>query len=216
MQPMVVVSNHAEETALIARILAGEKSLFHDLIRPYERRMYVTAFSIVQNAGEAEDAVQETMLKAYRNLQSFRGEAKFSTWLTSIALNEARGRRRKSERHATVSIDEERGHDDVGSGPYVLRDWREIPSETLERKNVAALLRAAVEELPEIYRTVFVLRDMEEMSIEETARELGLQAGAVKVRLHRARMMLQKRLAPELQMTLPPARGIRSKFRRRP
>jgi RNA polymerase sigma-70 factor (ECF subfamily) len=215
MQPMAE-SKHAEETTLIARILAGEKNLFHDLIRSYERRMYMTAFSILRNAGEAEDAVQETMLKAYRNLQSFRGEAKFSTWLTSIALNEARGRWRKSERRGSVSIDEERDQDDAGCDPYLLRDWREIPSEALERKDVADLLQAAVEELPEIYRTVFVLRDMEETSIEETARALGLQAGAVKVRLHRARMMLQKRLAPELQMTLPPARGIRTKFRRRP
>lgn len=215
MQPMVE-SNHAEETTLIARILAGEKNLFHDLIRPYERRMYMTAFSILQNAGEAEDAVQETMLKAYRNLQSFRGEAKFSTWLTSIALNEARGQRRKSERRATVSIDEERDQDNADCDPYLLRDWREIPSESLERKDIADRLQAAVQELPEIYRTVFVLRDMEETSIEETARVLGLQAGAVKVRLHRARMMLQKRLAQELEMTLPPARGIRSKFRRRP
>lgn len=212
----MVESNHAEETTLIARILAGEKNLFHDLIRPYERRMYMTAFSILQNAGEAEDAVQETMLKAYRNLQSFRGEAKFSTWLTSIALNEARGQRRKSERRATVSIDEERDQDNADCDPYLLRDWREIPSESLERKDIADRLQAAVQELPEIYRTVFVLRDMEETSIEETARVLGLQAGAVKVRLHRARMMLQKRLAQELEMTLPPARGIRSKFRRRP
>ena len=208
--------NHTDEVALIALILSGEKNLFHDLIRPYERRIFLTALAILRNAEEAEDAVQETMLKAYRNLQSFRGEAKFSTWLTSIALNEARGRLRKFERHATVSMDEGREEGDADCDPFLLRDWREIPSETLERKDVAELLQKAVEELPEIYRTVFVLRDMEEASIEETALALGLQAGAVKVRLHRARMMLQRRLAPALQMTVPPRRGNRFTLRRMP
>ena len=214
MTEIIQGARQEEESSLIARILAGEKNLFHDLIRPYERRMYLTVFSILRDPAEAEDAVQETMLKAYRNLQSFRGESKFSSWLTSIALNEARGRLRKPGRATTISIDEENEGDDGHCHPFQLRDWREIPSEALERKDIAKLLETAVQELPEIYRTVFVLRDIEEASIEETARLLGLQASAVKVRLHRARIMLQKRLAPTLQMAVPAKQGIRATLRR--
>ncbi len=207
---------HVGESALIARIIAGERNLFHDLIRPYERRVFLAAFAILRGTAEAEDAVQETMLKAYRNLKSFRGEARFSTWLTSIAINEARGRQRKLIGEATVSIDAENEQGNLLCDPYLLRDWRELPSEVLERADVARLLQAAVQQLPDIYRTVFVLRDMEEMSTEDAARVLGLQPGTVKVRLHRARMMLQRHLAPTLQATPPPKRGIRKLLRRRP
>ncbi|HUZ04970.1 MAG TPA: sigma-70 family RNA polymerase sigma factor [Acidobacteriaceae bacterium] len=214
MTEIIQGAQQEEESSLIARILAGEKNLFHDLIRPYERRMYLTVFSILRDPAEAEDAVQETMLKAYRNLQSFRGESKFSSWLTSIALNEARGRLRKPGRAMTISIDEDKEGEDGHCHPFQLRDWREIPSEALERKDIAKLLETAVQELPEIYRTVFVLRDMEEASIEETARLLGLQTSAVKVRLHRARILLQNRLAPALQMALPAKKGIRAMLRR--
>ena len=202
-------SRQLEEAALIARILAGETNLFHDLIRPYERRIYVAALSILRDPVEAEDAVQETMLKAYRNLHTFRGEAKFSTWLTVIAQNEGRARLRVSTRHVMVSIDEDREEEDGHCHPFQLKDWREIPSEALERKDISALLQAAVLELPEIYRTVFMLRDVEELSMEETARVLDVTIGTAKVRLHRARMLLQKRLAPELQKTQPAKKRLR-------
>jgi RNA polymerase sigma-70 factor (ECF subfamily) len=206
----------AQETALIGRILAGERDCFHDLIRPYERRIYIVVFSMVRNAGEAEEIVQEIMLKAYRNLSGFRAESRFSSWLTAIALNEARACLRKAGRQETVSVDAEYENDEGECQPFQLRDWREIPSEALERKNVAELLQAAIQELPEKYRTVFVLRDVEEMSIEETARLLGLEPGNVKIRLHRARMMLQNRLAPALQTAQPARRSIWAFLRRRP
>ena len=96
----------ANEAALIARILAGETELFHDLIRPYERLVYVTIFAIEKNETEAEDGAQETIISAFRNLKSFRGEAKFSTWLVSIAMNEARKRLRKAKVAEEDSLDE--------------------------------------------------------------------------------------------------------------
>ncbi len=96
----------ANEIGLIARILAGEKELFHELIRPYERMVYLTLFSIVKNETEAEDGAQEAVISAYRHLSSFRGEAKFSTWLTTIAINEGRKRLRKAKGAAEESIDE--------------------------------------------------------------------------------------------------------------
>jgi RNA polymerase sigma-70 factor (ECF subfamily) len=196
------------EAGLIARIVAGEKELFHELIRPYERMVYLTLFAIVKNETEAEDGAQETVISAYRHLASFRGDAKFSTWLTTIAINEGRKRLRKAKGAAENSIEEEEEGHEGDYTPAPLTDWREIPLEALERKELRETLRVAVAELPDIYRQVFVLRDLEEQNIEETAQALGINPGAVKVRLHRARMMLQKRLVPFLKTTTPARRGF--------
>jgi RNA polymerase sigma-70 factor (ECF subfamily) len=196
------------EAGLIARILAGEKELFHELIRPYERMVYLTLFSILKNETDAEDGAQEAIISAYRHLASFRGDAKFSTWLTTIAINEGRKRLRKAKGAAEDSIEEETEAHEGDYTPAPLTDWREIPLEALERKELREVLRVAVAELPDIYRQVFTLRDLEELNIEETAQALGINPGAVKVRLHRARMMLQKRLVPFLKTTAPARRGF--------
>src|SRR3989442_874333 len=168
------------EAGLIARILGGEKELFHELIRPYERMVYLTLFSIVRNEAEAEDGVQEAVINAYRHLTSFRGEAKFSTWLTTIAINEGRKRLRKAKTAAEESIEEDAEGYERDYTPAPLTDWREIPLEALERKEIREALRVAVAELPDIYREVFTLRDLEELNVEETAEALGINAGAVK------------------------------------
>ncbi len=183
---------------MIASILGGDGHLFHDLIRPYERSVYMMALSFLKNEHDAEDAAQEAFLKAYRNLSSFRGDAKFGTWLISITLNEARSRLRKAKQMPSESLDEPA--DEGGTvSPAVLRDWREVPSEALERKEIHRMMQDAVDALPLLYREVFQLRDVEELSILETAELLGISVPAVKVRLHRARLMLQKTLAPQLQ-----------------
>ena len=156
------------------------------------------ALSFLRNEADAEDAAQEAFLKAFRNLSSFRGESKFGTWLVSITLNEARTRIRNRDTVKMESLDEPA--DDQGHTlPALLRDWKEIPSEALERKEVRLLLQKAITALPLIYREVFQLRDIEQLSINEAAAALGISISAVKVRLHRARMMLQKQLAPELK-----------------
>ena len=190
---------------MIAKILAGDSQLFHELIRPYERRIYVMALSFLHNEADAEDTAQDAFLKAFRNLSSFRGEAKFGTWLVSITLNEARSRIRSRNTMKMESLDEP--PDDHGpTSPYLLRDWKEIPSEALERKEVRLLLEQAITGLPLIYREVFQLRDIDQLSINEAAAALGISIAAVKVRLHRARMMLQKKLAPELKQVAPKRR----------
>jgi len=191
---------------MIASILAGNTCEFHDLIQPYERSVYSMALSLLQNEADAEDAAQEAFLKAFRNLQKFRGEAKFSTWLISITLNEARSRLRRKKTAKTESLDElnESGH----VSPALLRDWREIPSEALERQEVRLMLQDAITDLPLIYREVFVLRDMEDLSVNQSAEALGISVAAAKVRLHRARLMLQKRLAPELKQVMPKRRWL--------
>jgi RNA polymerase sigma-70 factor (ECF subfamily) len=197
----------ANEAELIARIVAGETDLFHDLIRPYERMIYLTVFSVVRNETEAEEGAQEAFINAHRYLSSFRGDAKFSTWLVTIAINEGRKRLRQAKAAAEDSIDAP-SDDDRDFTPAPLTDWREIPLETLERKEVREALSAAVAELPAIYREVFTLRDLEELNVEETAKALGISPALVKVRLHRARIMLQKRLVPFLKTTAPARRGF--------
>jgi RNA polymerase sigma-70 factor, ECF subfamily len=192
-----------DEPATISGILAGNSHLFHELIRPYERSVYMVALSMLKEPADAEDAAQEAFLKAYCGLAMFRAESKFSTWLISIAINEARSRLRKQKTSRTESLDDT-SEDHATVSPAALTDWREIPFEVLERSEVRLLLQEAVTGLPTIYREVFVLRDMEEMSVNESAAALGISIPSVKVRLHRARMMLQKQLAPQLKNTIAP------------
>jgi RNA polymerase sigma-70 factor (ECF subfamily) len=197
-----------DEAGLIARILAGEKELFHELIRPYERMVYMTVFAIVRNETDAEDGAQDAMVNAYRHLGKFRGESKFSTWLATIAMNEGRQKLRKLKRAKEDSLDEPVQGEEQEITPAPLTDWREIPLEALERKELREALRGAVAELPGIYRQIFTFRDLDGMNVAETAVALGINENMVKVRLHRARMMLQKRLVPFLKTTAPARKGF--------
>jgi RNA polymerase sigma-70 factor (ECF subfamily) len=196
------------EKELITRIISGETELFHELIRPYERMVYLSILTMLRNDQEAEDAAQEVMINAFRYLKNFRGDSKFSTWLVTIAMNEARQRLRKAKAAQLESLDEEKEDREGDFTPAVLTDWREIPSEALEKKEMRQKLREAVEQLPPIYREVLVLRDLEELNQEETASALGINVALVKVRLHRARMMLQKMLAPYLRTAAPAKKGF--------
>jgi len=191
------------ELECIRRILAGEKQLFHELIRPCERGMYFLLFSLLRNEADAEDAAQEAVLKIYRNLHLFRGESQFRTWAFSITRNEGLGRLRKSESRREDSLDALTDDQSGDFTPSILTSWREVPTEALERKELGAVLRQAIEGLPAIYRNVVLLRDIEEMDARETAAALGITEGAVKVRLHRARAMLQRNLAPKLKEFAP-------------
>jgi RNA polymerase sigma-70 factor (ECF subfamily) len=198
-------SEPRDELQMIASILAGQTHLFHELICPYERSVFAMALSFLHNEADAEDAAQEAFLKAYRNLAGFRGESKFGTWLISITLNEARSRIRRKNVAPLVSLDEE--PDEPGHvSPALLRDWRQIPSEALERQEVRLLLQEAIAALPENYRIVFLLRDVDGLSTNEAAEVLNITVASLKVRLHRARMMLQKSLAPSLKQLNPKRR----------
>lgn len=187
------------EAEMISRVIAGERELFYDLIKPCERAVFLTAFSVLKSEADAEEVVQEAALKAYKALSSFRGEAKFSTWLVKITLNEARMRLRRSRAESEVSLEEFVDDGDGDYTPAVLTDWREIPSEALDRKELRVLLQRGLDELPEKYREVLILRDVRELNIEETAQLLGISIGMVKTRLFRARLMMQKIVAPELR-----------------
>jgi RNA polymerase sigma-70 factor, ECF subfamily len=194
-----------DEEQMIVSILSGDTEQYHDLIRPYEHSVYKMALSFMKNESDAEDVAQEAFLNAFRNLAAFRGQAKFSTWLISITLNEARGRLRRQSLVRIDSLDEtpeEGGH----VSPALLRDWREVPSEALERKEIREMLQEAISGLAPIYREVVLLRDVEELSVEETATALTISVASVKTRLHRARIMLQKTLAPQLRTANPKRR----------
>ena len=203
----MTLSNPEFEADCIRRIVAGEKHLFHDLIRPCERGIYLMLFSLLKNEAEAEDAAQETVIKVYQNLKKFRGDSQFRTWVLSIARNEGLGRLRKIGNRREDSLDAETDEQSGDYTPAILMSWREVPSAALEQKEMAAMLRRAMDGLPGIYRNVVLLRDIEEMDIRETAAVLGISEASVKVRLHRARAMLQKSLAPQLKGFAPKRKG---------
>jgi RNA polymerase sigma-70 factor (ECF subfamily) len=190
------------EQELIARILAGQKDLFYELVEPYQRQIYLAAWSILRNEADAEDAAQDAVLKAFTHLGQFRTESKFSTWLTQIAINEARMRIRKQ--HAEIMKPMIEQEDEEGLyQPKEFADWREIPSEALERKEIREALEGALAALAQKYREVFLLRDVQHLSIEEAAEALGLSRAAIKTRLLRARLMLRDLLAPGFEGLIP-------------
>jgi RNA polymerase sigma-70 factor, ECF subfamily len=187
----------AREAGLIRSVQNGEREYFYALVQPYERKLYAAAYSILRNEQDAEDAVQEAMLKALKNLGQFRFEAKFSTWLIQITINEARMRRRKQNARVMEPIGET-ANDEGTYTPRDFADWREIPSESLERKEVRELLLEALASLGEKYREIFILRDVNHLSIKEVSKTLGISHASVKTRLLRARLMLRDLLAPKM------------------
>lgn len=183
----------AGEAELVGRAKQGDAAAFTELVNRYERNIYRLARHITQNEEDAEDVLQETFLKAYANLAQFQGNSKFYTWLVRIAVNESlmKLRRRKSDR--LVSLDEplETKEDSV---PREIAAWDENPEQRYGRAEMSAILSRAVDTLSPGFRTVFLLRDVEELSTEETASALNLSIPAVKSRLLRARLQLREKL----------------------
>jgi len=184
------------EAKLIHRVCAGEREAFYELVRPYERAIYFAAKGVLDNPADAEEVAQETVLKAFNALPNFRFEAKFSTWIIQIAINEARMKFKKDRRHLYESMDAERQDEEGDYRPKDLADWREIPSEALQRKELREALRRAMSALAPKYREVLILRDVQHVSIAETAKILGISEANVKTRLLRARLQMREALAP--------------------
>jgi len=184
------------ELELIARVKGGDSEAFFELVRPYERAAFLAAVSLVKNDADAQEVCQEAILKAFKNISRFRQEAKFSTWLIQICINEAKMKLRKDRRHLYESVDEGQQNDEGDYIPRDFADWREIPSQALEQKELRKALTNALNTLPEKYRTVLILRDVQHLSITETATMLGLSEANVKTRLCRARLQMRDALAP--------------------
>ena len=198
MSDSTIVTNNSQEPGtreqtLIADVQRGQSDQFYELVKPYERRVYAAALAILRNEHDAEDAAQEAMLKAFANIRQFRAEARFSTWLIQITVNEALMRRRRERTVPMERLDDREEESEYA--PRDFADWREIPSEALERKEVRQSLAEALAKLDRKYREVFVLRDMEHLNIQETAEALGITVASVKTRLLRARLMLRDLLA---------------------
>lgn len=186
------------EAILIDRVVSGDHEAFTLLLKPYERMIYASALSILGNEADAEEVAQEAVLKAFRSLPRFRRESKFSTWLVQIAINEAKMKLRKDRRHLYESLEEGRQNEEGDFTPREFADWREIPSTALENKELRQALSQALESLPAKYRSVIVLRDVQQLNIRETAEILGISEANVKTRLSRARLQMREALAPGL------------------
>jgi RNA polymerase sigma-70 factor, ECF subfamily len=184
------------EGDLIARVCDGDWEAFHELVCPYERAVYFAAKSVLQNDADAEEAAQEAVLKVFTHIRSFRGESKFSTWLIQITVNEARMKLRKDHRHLYGSLDDPKTDEQGDYWPLDFADWREIPSEALEREELRGALNRALDSLSPKYREVLICRDIQQLSTEETAQILGTSKSNVKTRLMRARLQMRDALAP--------------------
>jgi RNA polymerase sigma-70 factor (ECF subfamily) len=184
---------YRDEAQMILCICAGDLSQFYELIQPYQRFIYHIVLAVLKNEAEAEDAVQQALLNAFRSLEGFRSDSQFRTWLCSIALNEARLRLRQQRRVAFVSLDDSDSID-IDSLPS-LADTSISALEGMGRKQTRKLIELAAQELPTLYREVLQLRYLDQLSTSETARLLGASTSSIKTRLHRARRMLRQVLA---------------------
>ena len=191
--PSTVVAD--DEAKLVAGAKSGDATSFTELVRRYERKIFRLANNITQNREDAEDAMQEAFLKAYTNLDKFQGDSRFYTWLVRIAVNEALMKLRK-RRPNQFSLDEPKEGESDDLMPREIADWGPSPEQRFARTQMNEILTGAIEKLDPDFRIVFVLRDIEELSTEETARLLGLSIPAVKSRLLRARLRLRQRLNP--------------------
>jgi RNA polymerase sigma-70 factor (ECF subfamily) len=182
-----------DELALVTRARAGDMRAFSDLVSRYDRKIFRLAKHITQSDEDAEDVLQETFLKAFEHLAEFQGNSKFYTWIVRIAVNESLMKLRKRKSDRTVSLDESI---DTGEETVVreIAVWEENPEQRYSREELRDILDKAVDSLRPAFRTVFVLRDIEDLSTEETAAVLNLSIPAVKSRLLRARLQLREKL----------------------
>jgi RNA polymerase sigma-70 factor (ECF subfamily) len=183
----------ADETILVAQSREGDTAAFGELVRRYEGKIFRLAQHVTQNREDAEDVLQETFMKAYEHLDQFQGNSKFYTWIVRIAVNQALMKLRRRKTDKSVSLDETI---DTGEDTMIreIAAWDEDPEQRFSRDELGGILDTAVKSLEPPYRSVFVLRDIDELSTEETAEALGLSVPAVKSRLLRARLQLREKL----------------------
>ncbi len=181
---------------VVARVRGGDTAIFEILMRRYNQRLFRAARAILRDDAEAEDAVQQAYLATYAHLDQFAGTARFSTWLTRIAIREALGKLRTRRRRGEVELDVQREETTMKDEPD------ETPEEYADRRELVGILESAVDGLPEIYRVVFMMREVEQLSTSECAEVLELSEEAVKVRLHRARAMLREGLFARVDKSL--------------
>ena len=199
LHPMAVSSQAGtDESTLVAQSRDGDTRAFGELVRRYEGKIFRLAQHVTQNREDAEDVLQETFMKAYEHLDQFKGDSKFYTWIVRIAVNQALMKLRRRKTDKSVSLDETI---DTGEDTIVreIAAWDENPEQRFSREEIGQILESAIQDLEPPYRSGFVLRDMEELSTEETAEALGLSVPAVKSRLLRARLQLREKLTRQFK-----------------
>jgi RNA polymerase sigma-70 factor, ECF subfamily len=208
MLPLRTDADHKllSDSALISRIVSGDTCAFELVMRRYNRALYRTARSIVKDEAEAEDTLQDAYMQAYQSLARFRSESRLLTWLTRIVVNEAVARLRKSARRAEViSLDGGMDYEQPAAEAAMSIGQSESPDSAAMRAETRRLLERKIDELPEAFRTVFVLRALEEMTVEEVSAVLGIPEATVRTRYFRSRSMLREALSRELDFTLEEA-----------
>jgi RNA polymerase sigma-70 factor (ECF subfamily) len=185
------MSVEPSDEALVARVLAGERALIEPLLRRHNQRLFRVARAILRDDDEAEDAVQQAWIAAYQRLAQFAGTAHFSTWLTRIAIHAALGRLRQAKRHGESEREPEEAMNRLASPTA-------SPEEQVSRRELTTLLERAIDELPDHYRMVVMLRQVQQLSTAETAECLEVSEDVVKVRLHRGQALLRQALAAQL------------------
>jgi len=188
-----------DESVLVTEAKAGSYAAFEELVNRYEKKIYRLGLNLTGNPEDAEDVLQETFLKAFEHLPTFREDSRFYTWIVRIAINQGLMKLRKRRSSKEVQI-EDSSNDDGDIIPREFADWRPNPEQELERTELEAILQNAANSLPMTFRTVFFLRDVEGLSTEETAEMLNLSEGAVKARLFRARLRLREELSKTLKI----------------
>jgi RNA polymerase sigma-70 factor, ECF subfamily len=183
----------------------GSGDAFTELVRRYEDTVYKFSYKVCRDREKAEETLQDTFISVYRKLGSFDGKSKFSTWLYTVVTNNCLMKRRRSKRSELVESLESYDHPGEEGGPggrhIEIARWNETPADLLVNKELRNILEKTIKKLPEDYRVVFVMRDIEEKSNEETARILGLSVEATKSRLRRARAFLRAQLDPYFRST---------------
>lgn len=198
-------SSALPDAEVVRRVRAGETSLFGILMRRHNQRLYRTARAVLKDEAEVEDVMQQAYINAFTHLHQFEERSQFSTWLTRIALHEAFSRRRKMQSHEMVAPIPSNHQDDRGDSMDTLTSPHPDPERQAYASELSRLLEAAVDELPETYRTVFMLRDIEGLTTSETGNGLGLGEEAVKTRLHRARAMVRRAVTARIGSVAPGA-----------
>jgi RNA polymerase sigma-70 factor, ECF subfamily len=206
--PQTGLQTHASRMAegeMLDRIRQGDARAFEALMRKCNQKLFRIARSILKDDSEAEDALQEAYLTAYTALKSFRGESALTTWLSRIVINEALGRMRKRRRAAEVIPIASGDPETLLAEEEAVSDERSTPEEAAQRSQLRAVLERKIDALPVAFRTVFVMRELEEMTVEETASALGIPEATVRTRLFRAKSQLRESLAAEIDVTLSDA-----------
>lgn len=185
-----------DDAILIDRVLDGDRRAFEPLVRRHERRVFRVTLAVLGNIEDAEEAMQDTFVNAFRHLDQFRKESRFTTWLTRIAINNALQKRRSRKNFASLEEAETAPEE---FAPKRYEPWKSNPEQLYGKQEIHRFVEQAIQSLPEIYREAFVLRDVEELSAQEAADLLGISVPALKTRLLRARLMMRETLAEKLE-----------------